>query len=70
MRLKNNPATETNLPVPVRAATPTQLLLLGLAIAVMVAGLIKDSDNWRVWALVVVGSWVYMLGMWWSRLPV
>ncbi len=29
-----------------------------------IAGIIKDSDNWRVWVLVVVVSWVYMLGMW------
>ncbi len=32
-----------------------------------VAGVIKNSKNWRVWVLVVVISWVYMLGMW-SRL--
>ena len=32
-----------------------------------VAGAIKDSESWRVWALVTIISWVYMLGMW-SRL--
>jgi len=30
----------------------------------LIAGLIKNSENWKVWVLVIMLSWIFTLGMW------